>query len=303
MLRRTIGRVLLAIGIVYLVFFTLAMSGLGALYLGRGEELTDNISRGGIAGPFITGTLLILGGFLLVEGKKRSILFLRPFNTIANEKTMYAFAKKLGSSFSVIALDDGTIPAPRSSLREILIALSIFAPAGMILLFVSALVLPMAHEDGSAVPSILACGVGISLLGTAWRTAVPKSNKFQVSTEKMLAAAVVMVRSFSTWGLRIFFPRSLILQSTDQMWKETVQKIGRTVDLAIIDVSRMSESIEWEMDFLRKHKAGKFLVVRQMEAGLPTIALFDPEAVVTYQYTADADRDFEERLRARLIAL
>jgi hypothetical protein len=303
MLRRTLGRVLLVLGITDLVFFSLAISGLGIRYLGRNEEITDHISRLGIVGPFITGALLVLGGFLLIEGKKHLILFLRPFNTIANERIMYAFAKKLGNSFSVIALDDGTIPAPRSCIREKLIALIIFMPAGLTLLFVSALALPMGHEEGSSLPSILACGVGLSLLRTTWRTAVPKSNKFQVSTERMLESAVAMARNFSTWGLRIFYPRSLILQSTNEMWKEAVEKLGRTADLVIIDISRMSQSIEWEMNFLQKCKAGKFLVACQLDVALPTTAPLDPTSVVTYKHSASVDRDFEKSLHVKLNAL
>ncbi len=86
--RSVLGWLLIAVGIFYLAFFTLAVMGLGTLYLSRGEDITYHISRTGISGPFVTGTLLLVAGMMLREGKKYSVLFLRPFNSIANEKAM-----------------------------------------------------------------------------------------------------------------------------------------------------------------------------------------------------------------------
>jgi hypothetical protein len=136
-LRRTqqiIGTMLVIFSLLYLCFMFLAASGLGGLYLSRGEDLTDHISSLGIVGPFISGLLMLMGGLSLRDGKKRAILFLRPFNSIANELTMRSILGRIGSRFTAVALDDGTIPCPRSSITDKSAAMFLLVPAGLLLL-------------------------------------------------------------------------------------------------------------------------------------------------------------------------
>jgi hypothetical protein len=116
--RRVLGSILIGFATLYLIRFFLIASGLGGLYLNRGDELTDHISRWGIVGPFVAGFGFRFFGFVIREGKKRTLLFLRPFNSIANELTMNSISGRLGSGFTAVALDDGRIPAPRSSLGD-----------------------------------------------------------------------------------------------------------------------------------------------------------------------------------------
>jgi len=55
---------------------------------------------------------------------------------------MKIFSKKLGRSFTVVALDDGAIPPPRWSVIRGLVGILVFAPGALVLFFVGALVLP-----------------------------------------------------------------------------------------------------------------------------------------------------------------
>jgi hypothetical protein len=275
--------------------------GLGTLYLSRGEDITYHISRTGISGPFVTGTLLLVAGMMLREGKKYSVLFLRPFNSIANEKAMKAFSRKLGSRFTVIALDDGSIPPPSRSVIRLLVALLLLAPASLVLFFVGALVMPTSGgEFRSHAPAILAISAGIFLVRTTWRGITQPQERPVVDSPRSLRRAVLVSRAQSTWGLRMLIRRVVIVKTTDDMWQAAVSGVGNVADIGIIDVSLYSSSIEWELRFLRQSKPTSSLVISSQDAPRQVEVWQSAEPIEFYATSASADKDFERRLRERL---
>jgi hypothetical protein len=304
--RRILGGFLVGFASLYLVLFFLIASGLGALFLSRGEELTDHISRWGIVGPFITGLILLILGFILREGKKRPLLFLRPFNSIINELTMDSIAGRLGSSFTAVALDDGSIPAPKASLGDVAVGLLFYLPTGLLLLLFSAVVLPNSTDKlrnpdlssmGASFPALFACSLGILAIGKAFRSVFPRSNRLVIDNEKKLAQAVKRIRALSTWAPRMFFPRSLILQSPAERWQESVLRVGEKCEFAVIDLSRISESMNWELSYLKNEKEGKFLVMIRESIELPEI-LGDVNApIVRYKVDSVQGKKFSNILR------
>ena len=231
--------------------------------MSQGIELTDRISRWGIVGPFITGFGLLFLGLVLKEGKKKAMLFLRPFNSIANELAMNAVSSRLGNNITAVALDDGTIPSPRSSFREIFVGIFLFLPVGLLLLLFCAITLPNAIDKladpslssvEASLPAIISCYFGIFAVGKAFRSLFPKSNKLSVKSDKSLSKGVFRVSALSTWLPRMFIPRSLIIQSSDNYWKKSVEGIGEHCDYAVIDLTRMSESMSWELSYPKTTK-------------------------------------------------
>jgi hypothetical protein len=251
--RQLIGGVLVTMGILWLAFSSIAMVGLGNLYAGRDETLSENISRFGIVGPFVTGCVAVLSGILLTEGKKRTVLFLRPFRSGVNDDMMRLFTKKVGRSFTIIALNDGHLSSPRNSIRDKLLAVFIIVPSSVILLFVSAFTMPIAGEPStlmSTLPSLAAGALGVTLIVDGWmRFLRPRRdpNRMEISTERSLVSALSKVRHLSIWRLRWIMSRSLILATSNEMWQPAVYKIGLLVDAVSIDISRSSPNIEWEL--------------------------------------------------------
>lgn len=300
-LRRTVGWGLVAIGLVYLVIFSLVTMGLGIHYFSQGEDITSHISHSGIAGPFITGTLLLVAGMILREGKKYSVLFLRPFNSIANEKAMNAFSRKLGRRLTVVALDDGSIPPPKWSVIRALVALFVYVPASLVLFFVGALVMPIGESEfATNFPSILALSAAIFLVRAAWRGAVQPQKRLVVDSAQSLTRAVNVSRAQSTWGLRVLFPRVIFIKTNDDMWKAAVAEICNVATLAIIDVSRYSESIDWEVRFLHMSKPTRSLVITSLDGPPPPDQCGFAGPIEKYATSPDSDGAFETRVLERL---
>jgi hypothetical protein len=304
--RRLVGGTLVVVAAIYLTLFFLILTGLGARYLERGDELTDKISRWGIVGPFITGFGLLLAGIVLREGKKRSLLFLRPFNSIANEVTMNSMMGRVGRRFTAVALDDGSIPAPSSSLRDVALAFFFFLPAGILMALAAALAMPQGSsspaEEGlqriaANLPTIFALILALFAFRKTLRSIVPKSNKHVVDTKAKLDITAKKVAGLSTWAPRIFFARSLILQSTDALWKDTVKAIGQRSDFAIIDLSRVSKSVAWELNYLKQEKKGKFAIMAEENARLPTSILKINAPVFRYNGDPSRSRGFASMVR------
>ena len=295
-------------GCLWLLFCSLATVDFGGLLTMSGQQLTDVFPRIWIAGPFIFGAILVFCGLVLLEGKKRSVLFLRPFNSIGNERAMMVFSRSLGRNFTVVALDDGAIAPPLFSARRMLIGIFVFAPAALALFVVGALVLPSEYEDssiGGRIPAVLAVLTAITLTRATWRSLTQREKRPLVDNQDRLKNAARMVRALTMWGPRIFAPRMLIVHTTNSMWKAAVSEFGRIADLAIIDISRGSPSIEWELDFLCREKSKRFVIIGSDESfkvgRTPDVGFVEPyRAGVTSDLE---DSEFESRIRNRLEGL
>ena len=87
------------------------------------------------------------------------------------------------------------------------------------------------------------------------------------------------------------------------MWQAAVTSIGRTTDLAIIDVSRYSSSIEWEVNFLTDTKPTRSLVIAaEQSLNVPSQCDF-AGPVEEYAVSPASDSAFERRVRERLEAM
>src|SRR5437879_5741424 len=127
--RRLLGALLIWVGALALVInFVVIM-----MVAGPHSQFSDSDTI-----PFIFGLVLLFLGFVLREGKKRRLLFLRPFNSVVDDLTMKSILGRIGASFTVVALDNGTMRAPRASIRDRVTAL-LFLPAGLILFLIALL--------------------------------------------------------------------------------------------------------------------------------------------------------------------
>jgi hypothetical protein len=96
----------------------------------------------------------------------------------------------------------------------------------------------------ASLPAIISCCLGLFAVGKAVRSIFPNYNKVVVDTEAKLATVAKRVAMLNTWAPRIFFPRSLIIQSSDGLWRESVKRCGEKSGFAVIDLSRTSEGAE-----------------------------------------------------------
>jgi hypothetical protein len=313
-IRRLAGLILVILATLWLVLNLFIAAGLDGIYIQQGTELTDVISRWGIVGPFILGVALLFVGFVSYEGSKRRLLFLRPFNSIANELTMRSVSGRLGGSYTAVALDDGVIPAPRSSARDIAVSLFLMFPAGLLLLLFSAVTLPNAGDVvknpelasiSASIPAVLSGYFGVLAIGKVWRSLFPKSNKVVADSRAKVISVAAHVAGLSRWLPRIFVPRSLIVQSTDEHWQDAVTMCGAACDAAIIDLSRQSDSMDWELRYLDQSMHGKFVIMAKSGSVLPTLAegcgapifYYDGNPIYGRQFSRDIRR-YLDRLSA-----
>lgn len=303
-MKHAVGCILIAAGLLWLTVFALMTMGLGGLYSGRGEDITQRISPMGIIGPFVVGSALLVGGMVLREGRKYSVLFLRPFRSIANEKAMRAFSRRLGRRFTVVALDDGVIPPPERSILRMLVSVFVLAPVSLMLFFVGALVTPMGNRGvANSIPAIVVLSVAMLVARAAWGGMRQPRDRSSVATPWALQQAILKIRALSTWGLRALSPSVVIVKATNDLWPTAVIEIGKVTDLALIDVSRYSGNIEWEIGFLRASKATRSLVIAALESPPPPQECSFAGGVEMYSRSLESDIDFEKRIRGRLEAL
>ncbi len=174
--RQLLGAFLICVGALSLVLNFVGTWVMGGLYYQQGEELTDQFSRPEIVFPFIIGFAFLSLGFVLREGKKSTLLFLRPFNSIVDDLTMKSISGKIGASFTAVALDNGTMPSARSSLRDRAAALLLFLPAGLFLFFVASVVSPKHNYEKSLVmflPSSILFALAVFVISRAFRCIFP----------------------------------------------------------------------------------------------------------------------------------
>lgn len=306
-----LGYFIMIFAVAHLILFILILLELYGVLLGRGKVIIDFVFQVGVSGPYIWGGVLFFIGIILVEGKKRSVLFLRPFNSYSNNLVVPSFQKKMGRNISIIALDDGEIPSPKYSFLEYLIAIFFLVPFGVLSAFVIpiddvnlivldfksvfvGLLLFAAVElllNGAGILFLIPVGIlsaFIISIGIDSPTGIyiksfvvfflfiysirlfwdgvqiifnTKKNKFEISDSGQLNSAIRSVKRLSYPLPRVFNPRSVVFKSSHKMWKKAVAKICNNSDFALIDISKRSESIEWEINFLKKNKKGRFLVL------------------------------------------
>ena len=248
--------------------------------------------------------LIILGAFALIEGRKRRILFLRPFRSVANRVVMDEFSARFGGRLSIVALDDGEISAPNSTWREKLVGGLVFVPVGIMLFLVAiASGVTMARELPGSFPSAVKMGEHFTeavitvFFGIAAAVSVrkgfvflfPLSNRMHVSSRRDLLRAVLQIKRLARYRPRFYSPRSLVFSSSDAWWRTCVEKFAANCDYVLIDLSQVTDNITWELAYLKSRMPDRFIVLLDEGAELPEG--IETEPVIRYRDTADGGKD------------
>jgi hypothetical protein len=247
----------------------------------------------------IITSFLLFGyiGLALLEGRPRSVLFLRRFGrnwAILSPRG----STGLGRRIRLVTLDDSRFRA--AAVPRLDWWLSSFAPPAIAVLIV-----------------ILGAGTARSWLGTfdesndstyiyfsyffafwAWmlwvvllmlimhRRRLFRTAMVHVTTKEQLALVADRLRSATRWWSRpgIAARRATVVSCTDEMWRAAVVTFASRVDAIVIDVSFPSENLIWESQQLA-------------EMNIPTFYIADAEQRSDSAVNNPEDHSAELRIR------
>jgi hypothetical protein len=114
---------------------------------------------------------------------------------------------------------------------------------------------------------------------------------------------------------KIFGPRLVVARVASAVWQETVRRFAAASALVVIDISRPTESLLWEIETVRSDKHARWILVGEEDhlAELTTgnrqkltaeqkglLRLVDGEEVLAYSMEPSALRRFTRALAASL---
>jgi len=263
---------------------------------------------------FLAGAGMWLAGYALSEGRKRVLVFLRPFHlNAANTFTVTLVGRYLRKQFRVVTLDDGNIPAPRVDLRDRALFAVAAIPLLLVMLFVLATFTPQPGEPQTSLSRLnllVLCGVWGMLTSPIFRTLSAKTlkNRFSITTSDDLASARKRTMALAGFSLNVTMPQVTVFQSSDACWRPAVAEMVETSDVVVIDVSLATHNVCWELELLKSQPRRTFAVISSAAAGamlekypgdgsairLRQLLLGTP--VLQYPQQIAADRSFAHQL-------
>jgi hypothetical protein len=124
-----------------------------------------------------------------------------------------------------------------------------------------------------------------ALIAHFWR--VKKKSHLVASDESSLAHVVRRVSELSTYPLRavIAAPQATVVKTADAIWQATVRQLAACANAAIVDVTKVTPNVLWELDFLRIHHPRLTVTfIADAETYDPTAL---PPAINVLLYTCD----------------
>ena len=321
--RKFIGRSMAFISLIFLIISLLF--GLSFALFAQSEGINYRNSNAGfqILLPISFFSLSLFLSIMFIEGRKRTILFLRPFGMYSNNQAVNLFITKMNDRYSIIALDDGHLLSRKTSFSNVLIALLVLFPMAGCMFFLSALYFPSmsmtyidimsmndrisgfgnqkSNEILTKLPSMIMIAFSLILVRLAFRAFQIRSNVFQISSNKNIKKVTNKVSELSgSWWSHIFSVRSILVQTNSELWKTTVKSLSNYTDFVLIDASKNTKNILWELDYLRKGQSGGYIIIADQDS--PNL----PEELAMYQnveyYSGEygSDMQFVERVVSRV---
>jgi len=205
------------------------------------------------------------------------VVFLRRFGkTELNRALARAARRRRGTKrFRMITLDDRDF-TPLSGGRS---ALSITA-AALIPLTAFAFVVMNASSNAVAelalyelaervARTLLLIGAAVCLVPTIlilgwafWRSWAKRRQSVTSTTQ--IDRLISSLTKKTTWWLRartLSNPRAVVVTTAHELWQQTVLALMRAADVVVIDLSEVSENVQWELDRLREEFPSKAVIL------------------------------------------
>jgi hypothetical protein len=267
---------------------------------------------------FIFGGAIGLLGYSLVEGRKKTLLFLRPFGvTSANAFTVTLIGAYLRRSLRIVALNDGNLPTPGVHRTSRLLFLVVAIPVMLIMTLLLAIFQPLPGQGHSAIPK-----VNLLLFYCAWgmftapifRTFNARAlrNQFSISSTADLGRAAKRVARVGGFSLNVTTPQVTAFTCSDSLWQQTVAQLVDHADAVVIDLSLATHNLCWELELLKSRPLCRYALISKAP-GPGTIEkhpgdgsaarlreLLGDSPVLTYKGVMEPARPFAKALMRRL---
>lgn len=236
-------------------------------------------SVGGILG-FAVG--LWVGGVALLRGTPRTVLFLRKFGfEEATEIVGDAAERALGRRWRLVTLDDlETAPVGGgAAMRWTLWITGLGALAVLVggtVAFVTAPEGdPIATGADQAFSNAVIAAAVVLFIGFALRSmrAATRAQMTAVATEAQLSRAV---QDAQARRRRFFAPRLAVVRVAHDLWRQTVCDFAAFCDCVLVDASRPTDALLWEIRTVEDRFDARVVVVGEVERMKAVCAGDDP---------------------------
>lgn len=255
--------------------------GLALIFLSAGAT----IPSWQVAIPFwsmLLSPFVILWAWMLAAGQKELILFLRRFgNEALNDAVRDLVQSHLRRRFRLITLDDSAFAPVGPRWTGLLVSL---IPPGFILLTIAlsyagfATVAQSELEDETPFGSALALiQVGIIALGVlAFFTCLLLvvaavrahfTSRRTVDSPRACAKAYRRLQRLKKFTRRISIaaPMATVITTTDDQWQATIKSVAPLCKVVLLDLSRPSESIAWELESISGLGSNVVLLIKRSQ--------------------------------------
>lgn len=218
--------------------------------------------------------LLVLFGWALARGKKRTILYLRRFGfTSANQVISRAMEGQFRSRYRVITLDDSAF-APQHAAKAMTLTIAIMIPVLIFFIFsmmIIGIILilwkfppstkqmfwvyatsAIAYFSWPTIAGLLwwACFVAATLLTLGWRRR--RTARFRIQNLDDIPRCVLRAHQLAGWlrASRLMAPAATVVTTPDTIWQPAVLAFAEHTHALVFDISVLSPGVLWEMEQL-----------------------------------------------------
>ncbi|MEA5405580.1 hypothetical protein VB776_21750 [Arcicella sp. DC2W] len=204
--------------------------------------------------------LLLVLAFCLSADKKNVVLYLRKFRL--NTNVISPDNKGgLGKKIRIVTLQDESFPSMSSTRKDKLFAyvitFIIFISAILIIYYLEIVSIPVVSEGNSHLIVVIAFIIGYImwlcitlLIFILFYIIVHNKNKVIQITKTQdikIASSKVASLNFFIKRLSLLGTRSTIVETQNYLWQETVSSLISECDVAIIDITQLTDNITWEI--------------------------------------------------------
>jgi len=251
----------------------------------------------------------MIAGFWLRQRRKRVVVFLRKFgHSEANNFFAAALTRHLRSRYCVVTLEDQSFPRVRARLRDVVWPIAAaLAILGLGLAFAFSFLQIIKTEFGFPGTYFLLLGqpfvqirlgrlalaialavmafanyVALTMIVSAVRSAL--TSRRNVRTLRDIRRCESFIRRLPELAVApgIGRPASSVYRVTDELWQQAVVRIVASCDVVVLDVSRPSSGIAWELEYCQKLSPPKSVFL----AGEASWASWQTERNVPAAFTA-----------------
>lgn len=261
--RRVAGFLLLGLGFIVAPISTLFFAIL-ILFLGFGPMDVSLVTVLPLLGMFFS-PIIIIWGWLLAAGRKQLILFLRRFGSEAlNDAVRDLVQTRLRRHFRLVTLDDSVFPPAGPRWSGLLVSLSpaAFILLGIVITFGGFAKLTQSELEfetpfggpltliqfGIVALGALAFIVCVVLTIVAIRAHFLARRTIDSSDARNRVIRKIRRLKHFVRAPSIAAPLATVITTTDAEWQPTINDIAPLCKVVLLDLSRPSESICWELE-------------------------------------------------------